>query len=94
MAIICIFLFSIIDALIITYLGPYPNVISRFLVHILLIPLVGGISYEALRFSDKYQRIFPISLLIQPGLWLQFITTKEPDDKQLETASAALKAAL
>jgi uncharacterized protein YqhQ len=93
-AIICIFLFSIIDTLIMQFIGPYPNVLSRVLVHILLIPLVGGISYEALRLSDRYQHIFPVSLLIKPGLWLQLITTKEPDDKQLETAVAALKAAL
>lgn len=93
-AIACIFLFSIIDALFIHIIGPYPNVLSRFLVHVALIPLVGGVSYEVLKLSDTYQRIFPVSLLIKPGLWLQLITTKQPDDKQLETASAALKAAL
>ncbi len=92
--IICILLFSIIDALIIQYIGPYPHVVFRFFVHLFLIPLVGGFSYEVLRLSDKYQHIFPISLLIKPGLWLQLITTKQPDDKQLETAAAALKAAL
>jgi uncharacterized protein YqhQ len=91
---VCILLFSIIDTLFIQFIGPYPNVFSRFLVHILLIPLVGGCSYEVLRLSDRYQHIFPVSLLIKPGLWLQLITTREPDDKQLETASAALKAAL
>ena len=91
---VCILLFSIIDTLIMHYIGPYPNVLARLLVHIFLIPLVGGSSYEVLKWSDKYQRIFPVSLLIKPGLWLQYITTKEPDDKQLETASAALKAAL
>jgi uncharacterized protein YqhQ len=91
---VCILLFSIIDTLIMHYIGPYPNVLSRVLVHILLIPLVGGVSYEALRLSDRYQHVFPVSLLIKPGLWLQHITTREPDDKQLETASAALKAAL
>jgi uncharacterized protein YqhQ len=93
-ALVCILLFSIIDMLVIHYLGPYPNVIARFLLHVLLIPLVSGISYEVLRWSDRNQRIFPVSLLIKPGLWLQLITTKEPDDMQLETASAALKAAL
>jgi uncharacterized protein YqhQ len=93
-AMVCIFLFSIIDALIMRYIGPYPNVLSRFLVHFALIPLVGGFSFEVLRLSDRYQHVFPVSLLIKPGLWLQLITTKEPDDKQLETASAALKAVL
>jgi uncharacterized protein YqhQ len=92
--VICILLFSIIDSLFIRFIGPYPNILSRFLVHVLLIPLVSGVSFEVLRLSERYQHIFPVSLLIKPGLWLQLITTKEPDDKQLETASAALKAAL
>lgn len=93
-ALVCILLFSIIDTLIMHFIGPYHNVLARMLVHVLLIPLVGGLSYEVLKWSDKYQHLFPVSLLIKPGLWLQYITTKEPDDKQLETASAALKAAL
>jgi uncharacterized protein YqhQ len=76
------------------YIGPYPNVLSRLLVHLLLIPLVSGTSFEALKFSDKFQHIALVKLLIQPGLWLQRITTKEPDQKQLEVASIALKAAL
>ncbi len=91
---VCIFLFSIIDTLFIQFIGQYPNVLSRVFVHILLIPIVGGFSYEVLRLSDRYQHIFPVSILIKPGLWLQKITTREPDDRQLETASAALKAAL
>jgi uncharacterized protein YqhQ len=91
---VCIFIFSIIDAIFLNFIGPYPNVMTRMLVHIILIPIVGGFSYEVLKFSDKYQHIFPISLLIKPGLWLQLITTKQPDDKQLETASTALKAVL
>jgi uncharacterized protein YqhQ len=64
------------------------------LVHLLLIPLVGGASYEVLKLSDKYQHLPIVSFFIKPGLWLQKITTKAPDDTQLETASLALKAAL
>lgn len=92
--IVCIFLFSIIDALYIQFFGPFPNVLSRFLLHILLIPVVAGTSYEVLKLSDRFQHIALIGLLIKPGLWLQKITTKEPDDKQLEVASLALRAAL
>lgn len=92
--IICILLFSIIDAIYITYIGPYPNVLTRFLVHILLIPLVSGTSYEVLKLSDKYQNVPLIKELIKPGLWLQKITTKEPDRDQLEVASLALKAVI
>lgn len=92
--IICVFLFSIIDALFIEFIGPYPNVLSRFLVHILLIPLVAGTSYEVLKLSDRFQHIFLVKLFIKPGLWLQKITTREPDEKQMEVASLALRAAL
>jgi uncharacterized protein YqhQ len=90
--IICVFLFSIIDALFIQFVGPFPNIFSRFLLHILLIPLVGGTSYEVLKFSDRYQHIALVNLLIKPGLWLQKITTREPDEKQMEVASLALRA--
>jgi uncharacterized protein YqhQ len=91
---ICIFLFSIIDALVTVFIAPYPNVLARFLVHIALIPLVAGLSYEFLKLSDRFQHITFIRLLILPGLWLQKITTKEPDDGQLLIAAAALKASL
>jgi uncharacterized protein YqhQ len=91
---ICILLFSIVDALYINIMGPYPNVLTRFFVHILLLPIVSGASYEALKLSDRYKKFPLVSLIIKPGLWLQKITTKEPDKDQLEVASLALKAVL
>jgi uncharacterized protein YqhQ len=91
---ICIFLFSIIDALVTVFIAPYPNVLVRFLVHIALIPLVAGFSYEVLRLSDRFQHISLVRVMILPGLWLQKITTKEPDDGQMKIAAAALKASL
>ncbi len=93
-ALVCIFLFSIIDAIIMRFIGPYPNVAVRFCVHIALIPLVAGMSYEVLRLSDRFQHIPPVKLMILPGLWLQKITTKVPDDEQLQVAASALKASL
>jgi uncharacterized protein YqhQ len=91
-ALLCILLFSVVDALIITFIGPYPHVAARFAVHLLLIPLVAGSSYEALKLSDRYRRLPVVGAMILPGLWLQKITTRQPDDRQLETAAAALKA--
>jgi len=91
-AILCILLFSVVDALIITLIGPYPSVVARFAVHLLLIPLVAGTSYEVLKLSDRYRRFPVVGALILPGLWLQKITTRPPDDGQLEAAAAALKA--
>ncbi len=91
---ICILLFSIVDALYISFFGPFPNVLFRFFIHIFLIPLVSGTSYEVLKLSDRYQNIAIVRTLIKPGLWLQKITTKEPDRDQLEVASLALKAVI
>jgi uncharacterized protein YqhQ len=90
--IVCIFLFSIVDAIFITTIGPYPNVLVRLLVHLALVPVVGGSSYEVLRLSDRYRNIPVVGALVKPGLWLQKITTKQPDDTQLTVASMALKA--
>ncbi len=93
-ALICIFLFSIIDTCFTMLIGPYPNILIRFVVHIALIPLVGGTSYEMLRLSDRYQNVPFVKFFILPGLWLQKITTKEPNDDQLKIAASALKASL
>lgn len=87
-------LFTIGDAILITLFGPYPSVAARFIIHLILIPLVGGMSYEILKLSDKYSHFSIIGMLIKPGLWLQLITTRSPDNKQLEVASTALKAAI
>lgn len=93
-AVLCILLFSIVDTLYIGFFGPYPHVWVRLIVHFLLIPLVSGTSYEALKLSDRYRHIPLVGAAILPGLWLQKITTKPPDDQQLEVAAKALQAVL
>jgi uncharacterized protein YqhQ len=61
---------------------------------IVLIPLIAGLAYEVIRFSARHLKNPVCRALIQPGLWLQRITTNEPDDKQLEIAIIALREAL
>ena len=61
------------------------------IVKILLIPIVCGAGYELLRVCGKYDNMFT-KIVSAPGLWLQRITTKEPDDGMIEVAIAALKA--
>jgi uncharacterized protein YqhQ len=92
--IICILLFSLVDAAYILLIGPYPSIPARFAVHLLLVPLISGTSFELLRLSDRHKTVPIIGALIKPGLWLQKITTKTPDDSQLDVAARALKAAL
>lgn len=62
----------------------------RILLKLALLPVIAGISYEFIKLS-RYRCLKPLSL---PGLYLQKITTKEPDEKQLEVALTALKASL
>jgi uncharacterized protein YqhQ len=62
----------------------------RFLSRVLLMPVVAGISYEVLKFSGKYANSRFCRWLITPGLLLQKLTTREPDDSQIEVAIAAL----
>lgn len=71
-----------------------PSLTGRFLIRILLLPLLAGLGYELLKWSSRYTESLPVRILIAPGLWLQKITTREPDDGQLEVAIAALRAVL
>jgi uncharacterized protein YqhQ len=68
----------------------YWNVLLR----IIVIPLVGGLAYEMLKFGAKFQNNWLIKILILPGLWVQKITTSEPEDDQVEVAIASLKQVL
>jgi len=67
---------------------------AKFGARIVLMPLIAGLAYEVIRFSARHLKNPVCRALIQPGLWLQRITTKEPDDKQLEIAIIALQEAL
>ena len=71
-----------------------PETIQDRLIRFLFIPVIGGISYEIIRLADKKIGRFIAKTLVAPGLWLQRITTKEPDESQLEVALVALKSAL
>jgi uncharacterized protein YqhQ len=61
---------------------------------IVLLPLIAGLSYEALKLSAKFKDNFIVKILITPGLWLQRLTTREPDEKELEVAIASINVAL
>lgn len=71
-----------------------PADMGERLFRMLFIPLIGGVSYEMIRLSSRYAGNALADALIAPGLWLQRITTRTPDEKQVEVAVAALKAAL
>lgn len=69
----------------------YDNRLVWTAVKILMIPLVCGAGYEVLRLCGKYDNVFT-RIISAPGMWLQKITTLEPDDDMIEIAIAALQA--
>ncbi len=72
----------------------FDSLALNLLTRIALMPLVAGLSYEIIRLSAKREGSLVFKLMTLPGIWLQNITTKEPDDKQLEVALYALKESL
>ena len=62
----------------------------RFAIKLLLLPLTVGIGYELIKLSGRYDNVFT-RIISAPGVWLQHITTKEPDDGMIECAIEALK---
>ncbi|MCR5719220.1 MAG: DUF1385 domain-containing protein, partial [Lachnospiraceae bacterium] len=63
----------------------------KVLLRILLMPVVAGISYEFIRLAGRSDNFF-IDILSKPGLWLQRITTREPDDEMIEVGIASVEA--
>ena len=82
---VAILLFSVIR---------FDSLLLNFLIRIALIPLVAGLSYEIIRLSARKESGWFFKLITKPGVWLQNITTQEPDDQQLEVALEALKESL
>lgn len=63
----------------------------RFLMEIVILPIVAGIAYELIRIAGKFRNATIIKGLFWPGLMTQYLTTKEPDESQIEVALASLK---
>ena len=87
-----IIIFSVIDTIFIGFFGSLA-VISRIILHLLMMPLVAGIGYEMLKISARNGDNVIFRMLRAPGLWLQNITTKEPEDEMVEVAIESLKSA-
>lgn len=93
-ATVIILLFAIIDSILIPIIGEYKNPLHRLLIHLPFIPFVAGLSYEVLKLSGEKAKNRFWAMMTKPGLWLQHITTQEPDNTQLEVAITALNASL
>lgn len=89
-----------VSMLLFTFVPRYPlgqdhpmilNVIIRVLLELLILPLISGISYEAIRLAGKFRNLAIVNLLFAPGLATQYLTTSEPTDDQIEIALYSLK---
>ena len=69
------------------------NPLTRLGTRLLLLPVVAGVSYEIIKFAGRSKSRF-MKYVSMPGMWLQKITTNEPDDSQIEVAIESLKAVL
>ena len=79
--VISIFLFMFINP---------PTLIHKFISRIILIPVVAGVSYEVLRLAGKFDNKF-VDIISRPGMWMQGLTTLEPDAKEVEVAIKAVE---
>ncbi|HAM68481.1 MAG TPA: DUF1385 domain-containing protein [Ruminococcus sp.] len=70
--------------------NPYTEVLPRVLFGFALLPLIMGVSYELIRLAGRYDNVCT-RILSAPGLWMQRITTREPDASQIECAIAAME---
>ncbi|MGB9730507.1 MULTISPECIES: DUF1385 domain-containing protein [Calditerrivibrio] len=84
----------IVSIFVFTLIPKDSHFLVKFLSRIVFVPVIAGISYEILKLSAKFQNNILVKILIAPGLWLQKLTTKEPDDSQLEVALISIKEAL
>ncbi|MEB3101462.1 DUF1385 domain-containing protein [Ferviditalea candida] len=80
----------IIGVVIYSFIG-YDTLWERIVQRVALLPVVIGVSYEVLRFTNSVREIPLLRYLGYPGLWLQHLTTKQPDDRQVEVAIASFK---
>lgn len=81
----------LISMFIFTFLG-WPSLLKRIASRIILMPVIAGVSYELIRYAGAHTDNPLVRIAITPGLLLQKLTTRQPDDSQIEVAIASLKA--
>ena len=81
----------VVSIFVFAFLG-WPSLLERVASRIVLMPVVAGISYEMIRLASRTESPL-LQTLFKPGLWLQYLTTREPHDDQIEVAIRALEAA-
>ena len=93
-ALLVMAIFVLFDIAVVAIWGAYSSSLVRLAVHLPFLPLVAGVSYEVLRLSDRFADSSVVRALIAPGLALQRLTTRPPDDSQREIAIESIRLAL
>lgn len=83
-----VIIISILVSTVVFGIWPVHNAFLRFLIHLLMLPLIVAVSYEFNRFVGRYDNA-ATRALVAPGLWLQNFTTFEPDDRMIEVGIRA-----
>ena len=86
-----ILVFALVVTFVIYFLGTI-SLPDRLLLHLPMVPFVAGVGYEGIKLSAESDSIF-FRILKQPGLWLQNITTQQPEDDMVAVSITALKEA-
>ena len=82
----------LVSIFVFAFLG-WPSLAERIASRIVLLPVVAGLSYELIRLAGRSENAF-VQTAIKPGLWLQYLTTRPPEDEMVEVAIESLKAVL
>jgi len=85
-----LFLVMIVSIIMFSFLGWHHPLIN-LLLRLAMIPLVAGVAYEILRFAGRHTEWLIMKIISAPGMLFQFLTTREPDDDQIEVAIVAMK---
>lgn len=84
-------LFVVLVSVIVFFFIRVDNMALKIFIRILMVPVIAGISYELIRFAGRSDNIL-VQIISAPGMWLQRLTTKEPDEEMISVAIAAVEA--
>ncbi len=89
-----IFIVLVINLLVFAVLPRPAFILERFALHIAVVPIVAGIAYEVIKFAGKFRRNPLVMMVFAPGMWSQYLTTREPEPRHVEVALESLLSVL
>ena len=84
-------LFVVLVSVIVFFFIRVDNLALKLVLRLLLVPVIAGISYEIIRLAGRSDNVI-IRIVSEPGMWMQRLTTKEPDEEMVKVAIASVEA--